>query len=103
MASSAETLKVGKSRFKLTTGKIVLLALVVLLILYGLFFVEDWHHLWTIASAPDNIPIVALLPFVAFFTWLGVKRARGNDRLIERVERDPQTAKHDYRTPPPWR
>ncbi len=103
MASSAETLKIGKSRFRLTTGRIVLLALVVLLIVYGLFFVEDWHQLWTIASAPDNVPIVALIPFVAFFTWLGVKQARDNDQLIERLEKDPQLAKTHHRKALPWR
>ena len=26
----------------------------------------DWHQLWEIASAPDNVPIVALLFLVPF-------------------------------------
>jgi len=104
MASAAETLRTGKGGFfKITTGKIVLLALVVLLVLYGLFMVSDWHQLWVIASAPDNIPIVALIPLVAFFTWLGVKQSRDNDQLIERLEKDPQLAKTHHRKALPWR
>jgi hypothetical protein len=104
MASSAETLKMGKGGlFKLTTGKIVLLALVVLLVLYVLFVVDDWHQLWIIASAPDNVPIVAMIPLVAFFTWLGVKQARDHDVLIERLEKDPQLAKTHHRKALPWR
>jgi hypothetical protein len=103
MASSAETLKVSRGGFKLTTGKIILLALVVLLALYAIFFVSDWHQLWTIVSAPDNIPIVALMPLVAFFTWLGVKQARENDNLIERLEKDAQLAKTHHRKALPWR
>src|SRR6266568_2774056 len=43
----------------------------------------DWHQLWTIASAPDNIPIVAMLFLAPFFTWLGIKQSRANDRLTE--------------------
>jgi hypothetical protein len=104
MASSAETLKMGKGGFfKLTTGKIVLLALVLLTVLYVLFVIEDWHQLWVIASAPDNVPIVAMIPLVAFFTWLGIKQARENDELIERLEKDPQLAKTHHRKALPWR
>ncbi|HYG80261.1 MAG TPA: hypothetical protein VD861_07740, partial [Pyrinomonadaceae bacterium] len=104
MASSAETLKMGKGGFfKLTTGKIVLLALVLLTVLYVLFVIEDWHQLWVIASAPDNVPIVAMIPLVAFFTWLGIKQARENDELIERLEKDPQLAKTHHRKTLPWR
>ncbi|HKQ99128.1 MAG TPA: hypothetical protein VJT09_00565 [Pyrinomonadaceae bacterium] len=103
MASSAETLKLGKGGFKLTTGRIVLLALLLLLVLYIFFVVEDWHQLWVIASAPDNVPIVALIPLVAFFTWLGVKQARDNDQLVERLESDKQLAKTHHRKTQPWR
>ena len=41
----------------------------------------DWHQLWTIVSAPDNVPIVAMLFLVPFFTWLGFKQAIANDQL----------------------
>ena len=46
----------------------------------------DWAQLWEIASAPDNIPIVALLFLVPFYTWYGLRQARANDRLIEQLE-----------------
>jgi hypothetical protein len=95
--------QVEKRGFSFGIGKIVLLALVLLVALYAIFFVSDWHQLWTIASAPDNVPIVALIPLVAFFTWLGIKQAQGNDRLIERLEKDPQLAKTHHRKALPWR
>lgn len=63
----------------------------------------DWHQLWTIVSAPDNVPIVGLLFLVPFFTWLGIRQARANDRLIEQLERDPQLAKTHHRKAEPWR
>ena len=63
----------------------------------------DWHQLWTIASAPDNVPIVAMLFLMPFFTWLGIRQARRNDRLIEQLEADPQLAKTHHRKVEPWR
>ncbi|HEV7375040.1 MAG TPA: hypothetical protein VGN95_10010 [Pyrinomonadaceae bacterium] len=95
--------QVEKRGFSFGIGKIVLLALVLLVALYAIFFVSDWHQLWTIASAADNVPIVALIPLVAFFTWLGIKQAKDNDRLIERLEKDPQLAKTHHRKALPWR
>jgi hypothetical protein len=95
--------QVEKRGFSFGIGKIVLLALALLVALYAIFFVSDWHQLWTIASAADNVPIVALIPLVAFFTWLGIKQAKDNDRLIERLEKDPQLAKTHHRKALPWR
>ncbi|MGI8566341.1 MAG: cytochrome C [Pyrinomonadaceae bacterium] len=63
----------------------------------------DWHQIWKITSAPDNVPIVAMLFLVPFFTWLGLKQARENDRLIKQLERDPQLAKTHHRKTLPWR
>ena len=34
-------------------------------------------------TKPDNIPIVFMLVLVLFFTWVGLKQALRNDRLIE--------------------
>jgi hypothetical protein len=36
-----------------------------------------------IVTKPDNIPIVAMLILVIFFTWLGLREAFRNDKLIE--------------------
>jgi hypothetical protein len=63
----------------------------------------DWHQLWKITSAPDNVPIVAMLFLVPFFTWLGLRQARQNDRLIDELEADPQLAKTHHRKIEPWR
>jgi hypothetical protein len=87
---------------KLTGGRVALVAFV-LLVIVAAFFVEDWHQLWTIASKPDNIPIVMMLPLVAFFTWLGLKQARENDDLVDQLEADPQLAKTHHRKTQPWR
>ena len=95
--------QVEKRKLPLGIGKIALLVLVLLVALYAIFFVKDWHQLWVIASAPDNVPIVALIPLTAFFTWLGVRQAREHDRLIERLEKDPQLAKTHHRKALPWR
>jgi len=63
----------------------------------------DWHQLWTIASAPDNIPIVAMLFLVPIFTWVGVRQARANDKLITQLEGDAKLAKTHHRKVEPWR
>src|SRR5215210_1275013 len=94
--------QVEKRGFKLSTGMMVLIG-VVLLLVVAAFLVEDWHQLWIISSAPDNVPIVAMIPLVAFFTWLGVKQARDHDQLIERLEKDRQLAKTHHRKALPWR
>ena len=63
----------------------------------------DWHQLWTIVSAPDNVPIVALLFLIPFYTWYGLRQARANDRLIAQLESDPQLAKTHHRKTLPWK
>jgi len=62
----------------------------------------DWRQLWEIASTPDNVPIVALLPLVVFYCWLAWKQARANDALIEQLEADPALAKTHHRKTFPW-
>jgi hypothetical protein len=78
---------------------------VVLLVLLALFMysVQDWHQLWKISSAPDNIPIVAMLFLVPFFTWLGIRQAKANDKLIVNLEGDKDLAKGHHRKVEPWR
>ena len=63
----------------------------------------NWHQLWEIISAPDNVPIVALLFFVPFFTWFGFRQGAANDRLIAQLEADPQLAKTHHRKTYPWK
>jgi hypothetical protein len=57
----------------------------------------DWHQLWEITSAPDNVPIVGLLFLVPFYTWYGLRQALANDRLIAQLEADPVLAKTHHR------
>ncbi|HYV13285.1 MAG TPA: hypothetical protein VE980_20440 [Pyrinomonadaceae bacterium] len=77
----------------------------VLLVIVALWAinVHDWHQLWTISSAPDNIPIVAMLFLVPFFTWMGIRQAVANDRLIAELETEPKLAKTHHRKVEPWR
>src|SRR5215471_3702951 len=63
----------------------------------------DWHQLWSIVSAPDNVPIVAILFLVPFYAWYGLRQARANDRLITELEADPQLAKTHHRKTLPWK
>jgi hypothetical protein len=37
---------------------------------------------------PDNIPIAGLMVLVLFFTWVALKQALRNDRLIEQGRED---------------
>jgi len=50
----------------------------------------DWHQLWEIVSSPDNVPIVALVALVPFYTWYAFRQGRANDRLITALEADPK-------------
>ncbi|MEW6512262.1 MAG: cytochrome C [Bacteroidota bacterium] len=38
------------------------------------------NHLITIISKPDNVPIVAMLVLIIYYTWLAMAKARKNDR-----------------------
>ncbi|HKS09705.1 MAG TPA: hypothetical protein VJS13_09180 [Pyrinomonadaceae bacterium] len=79
--------------------------LVVAVLIVGLWAinVSDWHQLWVISSTPDNIPIVAMLLLVPIFTWMGIRQAVANDRLIQELEADPKLAKTHHRKVEPWR
>ena len=62
----------------------------------------DWHQLWTITSAPDNVPIVMMLFLMPFYTWYGFRQARANDKLIARLQADPELAKTHHRKTQPF-
>ena len=52
----------------------------------------DWRQLWEIISAPDNVPIVALMPLLAFYIFLAWRQAKANDQLMVR----------NSKATPPW-
>jgi hypothetical protein len=41
-----------------------------------------------IVSKPDNIPIVGMLILVIFFSWIGLRQAFKNDKLVEHGKED---------------
>ena len=41
-----------------------------------------------IVTKADNIPIAGMMILVLFFTYIGFKQARRNDKLIEKGKRD---------------
>ena len=84
-------------------NKWTILAAGILIVIVAAFSVEDWQQLWKITSAPDNVPIVGMLFLVPFFTWLGIRQALANDRLVEQLEKDPNLAKTHHRKVEPWR
>jgi hypothetical protein len=49
---------------------------------------SGWHNFLEIVTKPDNIPIVAMLLLVVFFTWLGLKEAFKHDKLIDEGRED---------------
>jgi hypothetical protein len=49
---------------------------------------EALYRFVHILTKPDNIPIVFMLVLVLFFTWVGLKQALRNDRLIEEGRMD---------------
>src|SRR5262249_51406874 len=57
----------------------------------------DWKQLWEIISAPDNVPIIALIPLLAFYIYLAWRQAHANDQLIEQLEGDAALAKTHHR------
>jgi len=62
----------------------------------------NWHQLWEIAAAPDNVPIVGLLFVMPFYVWYAFRQAMENDRLITALEGDPAAAKTAHRKVEPW-
>lgn len=63
----------------------------------------DWHQLWEIVSAPDNVPIVALLFLIPFYFWMGFRQALANDRLLTQLEANPEMAKTHHRKAFPFK
>src|ERR1700686_3337632 len=63
----------------------------------------DWRQLWAITSAPDNVPIVALLFLIPFYCWYAFRQAFANDRLIAQLEADPELRKTHNRKNYPWK
>jgi hypothetical protein len=57
----------------------------------------DWKQLWEILSAADNVPIVAMIPLLAFYMYLAWKQAHANDVLIEQLAGDAALAKTHHR------
>src|SRR6266567_5868760 len=41
---------------------------------------EGLHNFWLILSKPDNVPIILMIVGCLFYSWLGFKQARRNDR-----------------------
>jgi hypothetical protein len=62
----------------------------------------NWHQLWDIVSAPDNVPIVGLLFLIPFYVWYSFRQAFANDELIDKLEGDPALAKTAYRKTQPY-
>src|ERR1700740_65199 len=62
----------------------------------------DWHQIWEIASAPDNVPIVAMLFLIPFYLGYARKKGIETDKLIAILESDANLAKTKYRKTQDW-
>lgn len=49
---------------------------------------SGYDYFMEIVSKPDNIPIVGMLILVLFFSWIGLRQAFRNDRLIKEDKED---------------
>ena len=47
-----------------------------------------WQQFVDIISKPDNMPVAGALLLVIFFTWISIRQARHNDRLIADKRKD---------------
>ena len=55
----------------------------------GLFVqITGFQQFLEILTVPDNIPIIAMMILVMFFTYIALKQARRNDQLIEHGHRE---------------
>ena len=63
----------------------------------------DWNQLWQILSAPDNVPIIAMIPLLAFYIYLAAKQAFANDKLIDELAANPALAKTHHRKTWPFK
>jgi len=63
----------------------------------------DWKQLWEILSAADNVPIIAMIPLLAFYMYLAWKQAHANDVLIEQLAGDAALAKTHHRKAWPFK
>ena len=50
--------------------------------------ITGFQQFLEILTVPDNIPIIAMMILVLFFTYVSFKQARRNDQLIEHGMRD---------------
>jgi hypothetical protein len=57
----------------------------------------DWAQIWEVISLPDNIPIVAIVILVPFYTWYAWRQAQATDQLIVQLEGNPELAKTHHR------
>ena len=44
--------------------------------------ISAWQQFVSIIGKPDNMPVAGALLLVIFFTWVAMKQALHNDRLI---------------------
>ncbi len=49
---------------------------------------SGWQYFMEIVTKPDNIPIVGMLILVLFFTWVGLRQAMKNDKLMDEGRED---------------
>jgi hypothetical protein len=50
--------------------------------------ITGFQQFLEILTVPDNIPIIAMMILVMFFTFVALKQGRRNDQLIEHGHRE---------------
>jgi hypothetical protein len=55
---------------------------------FSMEHITGFQQFLDILTVPDNIPIIAMMILVMFFTYVALKQARRNDQLIEHGHRE---------------
>lgn len=71
--------------YRIWTRPKIALGLLGVMVAFFLISLPD-HNFQKIVTKPDNVPIVALIFILGFFTWLSLRQAAVNDERIERGE-----------------
>ncbi len=69
---------------------------------YKLYSISEDFEFFRQSKKPDNIPILILIVLLVFFLYLSFKQAFRNDKIIARLEKNPELALKHHRKWEPY-
>src|SRR5690606_22609092 len=70
--------------------------------IYPIWSIIEDFEFFKQSKRADNIPILILMILLTFYCWLSFKQAFRNDRIITRLEKNPELAKTHHRKWEPY-